>query len=122
MRVVVWMVLACTASCALIAARSAAPQALWIGMIGPLLSAATSWILMERAARLRPSTLSGLMMTAFVVKMLFFAAYVIVALAVLRVPAAPFAIAFTCYFVSLHLTEALLLKRLFVPEQPALRR
>jgi hypothetical protein len=60
-------------------------------------------------------------MTAFFAKMVFFGVYVVVALAVLRLQARPFIISFTCYFVALHLTEALLFRRLFGAGAPAVR-
>jgi hypothetical protein len=122
MKVVVWMVVVCSVSCALLAARVGAPQALWFGMLGPLASAAISWILIERAVRLRPAAVSRLMMTSFFAKMLFFAAYVVAGLTILHVQPAPFAAAFTGYFVGLHLAEAMLLRRLFATGEAAARR
>jgi hypothetical protein len=53
------------------------------------------------------------MMTGFVVKMVFFGAYVAVVLKGLAQPAVPFAVSFTGSFVTLYLIEALALRRLF---------
>jgi len=123
MKVVVWMGLVCAASWVAVAALGGGrlPTAVWVGAIGPLLSAAISWLLIERAAR-QPETLSRLLVTSFFAKMMFFAAYVVIALAVLHLDAVPFVVSFTCYFVGLHLTEALLLRRLTSASQPAARR
>ena len=53
------------------------------------------------------------MVQAFAGKLVFFGAYVAVMLKVLSLPPVPFVVGFTTYFIALHLTEALLLRRLF---------
>jgi hypothetical protein len=54
------------------------------------------------------------MIGAFAGKLVFFGAYVGLAIGVLGVQPVPFAVSFTGYFIALHLIEALWLKRLFV--------
>jgi hypothetical protein len=54
------------------------------------------------------------MMTAFAGKLVFFGAYVGVAVGVMHARLIPFALSFTAYFIALHAVEALWLKRLFV--------
>ena len=88
-----------------------------LGMAGPLVSAVVTCVLRERAA---PDRLGAVMMTAFAVKMLFFGAYVVVMLGVLNLEPRAFIVSFTCYYVALHLVEALLLKRQLAGTSPAL--
>jgi hypothetical protein len=82
------------------------------GFLGPFVAAAVSWIAMERRYRSRPETLTGLMITAFVAKMLFIGAYVTVVLVTSAVRPVPFAISFTSFFLALHIAEAIGLYRL----------
>jgi len=84
-----------------------------LGMAGPLAVAVLSWVLAERAYRREPASLTGVMMTGFVAKMVFFGAYVAVVVKGLSQPAVPFAVSFTGSFIALHLIEALALRRLF---------
>lgn len=115
MKSVIWMVLVCAASwLALVTfvVPGDGPEIL-AGMLGPLAAAGGSWIAVVRAHREDPARVPRLMLTAFFAKMLFFAIYVVVAIGVLRLQPRQFAMSFTGYFVTLHLTEALLLRRLF---------
>jgi hypothetical protein len=84
-----------------------------LGMLAPLGAAAASWVLIERTFRRDPQQLTALMVGAFGVKMLFFGAYVAVMFEVVAVHPVPFVVSFTGYFISLYLTEALLMRRLF---------
>jgi hypothetical protein len=84
-----------------------------LGMAGPLLIAIVSWRLAEQAYRRDPASLTGLMMTGFVAKMVFFGGYVILVVKGMSQPAVPFAVSFTGSFIALHLIEALALRRLF---------
>jgi hypothetical protein len=61
----------------------------------------------------RPEELTGLMAAAFLLKMVFFGAYVAAMLRVLRFRPVPFVGGFTGYFIGLYLMEALFLRRLF---------
>ncbi len=54
------------------------------------------------------------MISAFAGKLVFFGAYVGLAIGVLGVQPVPFAASFAGYFIALHMIEALWLKRLFV--------
>lgn len=86
---------------------------LLLGMIGPLVSAAATWVVVERTFTTDPARLTGVMIVGFGVKMLWFGAYVTVALGPLGARLVPFVVSFTTYFVALHLVEALFLRRLF---------
>ena len=83
------------------------------GMLGPLAVATTSWVAAERTYRRSPERLTAMMVAAFGVKMVFFGAYVAIALKVLSLRPIPFTISFTGYFIGLHAIEALYLRRLF---------
>ena len=84
-----------------------------LGMIGPLMVASATWVLMEWTFRRNPKRLTSVMVMAFAGKILFFGAYVAVMLKVLSLRPVPFVASFTGYFIALHLIEALCLRRLF---------
>ena len=84
-----------------------------LAMAGTLGSAMVSWIVMERTQRAAPERVTGVMITAFAAKMVFFGAYVVILVRLVGVRPVPFVIGFTGYFIGLHAIEALFLKRLF---------
>ena len=84
-----------------------------LGMIGPVAVAIVTWRLAEQTYRRNPSALTGVMLTGFVGKMVFFGAYVVVVLKGLSQPAAPFAVSFAGSFIAVYAIEALALRRLF---------
>jgi hypothetical protein len=84
-----------------------------LGMLAPLAVATSTWVMAERTFRRDPQRLTALMMTAFVGKMVFFGAYVVMMLAVFKLRPVPFVVSFTSYFIGLYLIEALCLRRLF---------
>ena len=84
-----------------------------LGMLGPLLMAAGSWVLIERTYRDRPQALTGVMIGAFAFKVLFFGAYVVVMLRVVGLRPIPFVASFTGYLAGLYLMEAVYLRHLF---------
>ena len=87
---------------------------IWFGMAAPLLVVSASWLLVERVYRTNPERLTSMMIGAFAGKLVFFAAYVGLAIGVLGAQPVPFAASFAGYFIVLHMIEALWLKRLFV--------
>lgn len=91
---------------------------LLLGMIAPLASAVVTWGVVARTFAADPARLTGVMIIGFGVKMLAFGAYVAVVLGLLGARPAPFMVSFTGYFIALHLTEALFLKRLFATAAP----
>jgi hypothetical protein len=118
MKPVAWMAagsVASWAAAALVAGPMFALEILF-GMAGPLAAAGGTWLLMERTYRRDPERLSGLMFKAFAAKMVLFAAYVVFAIEGLGLRPVPFVASFTAYFISLHLTEALWLRRLFAAQ------
>ena len=100
-----WLVLTLTRS-------EANPEAL-LGMIGPLLAACASWVAVERMHAVAPERVMSVMLTAFMVKMMFFGVYVAAMLRGLELRRTPFVVSFTVYFIALYAMEALFLKRLF---------
>ena len=85
---------------------------LLLGTLGPLGVAGISWIVMTRTFRRDPTQLTSIMTLAFAAKMIFFAAYVSLAMAVLKVQPAPFASSLTVSFVTFYAAEAVFLRRL----------
>ena len=83
------------------------------GMLGPLSVASGTWVLAEWVYRNRPAELTGIMGAAFVVKLVFFGAYVAAMIKVMRFRPVPFIASFTSYFVALYVMEAFFLRRLF---------
>lgn len=84
----------------------------WLGMLGPLLSAVASWTAMRREYLRRPERLTALMIKAFAAKMVFFAGYITVLVSTGLVQPIPFAICFAGFFIALHFWEAIGLRRL----------
>lgn len=84
-----------------------------LGAAGPLAAAGGSWAAAERTYRARPERLTAVMISAFGVKMVFFGAYVILMLGLLSLGLVPFMVSFTGSYVTLHMMEAIYLRRLF---------
>ena len=89
-----------------------APEIL-LGMFAPLAETIASWVVAEQVFRRRPERLTGVMITAFAGKLVFFGGYVAVMLKVLSLRPVPFMASFTAFFIALHVVEALALRRLF---------
>ena len=83
-----------------------------LGIVGPLIAVSLSWVAMARTFRRDPGRLTSLMMMAFAAKMVFFAAYVALALKVAAVQPVPFVASFVVSFISLYLVEAIHLRRM----------
>ena len=112
---VAWMAGASVVSW-LIASRAAGPEAnpeVLYGMLAPLVVAVVSWIVIERTYRSDPARLTRVMVEGLAVKAVFFGAYVAGMLRVIGLRPVPFVVSFTSYFIALHVTEAMFLRRLF---------
>jgi hypothetical protein len=124
MRPLVWMVAGSVGSwlgvsvVAAVLGVSLHPELL-LGMIAPLVSAAATWVAVVRTWTASPARLTGVMIVGFGLKMLGFGAYVAIVLGLLGARPVPFVVSFTSYFIALHLTEALFLRRLFATAAPA---
>jgi hypothetical protein len=110
-----WMVGVSVATClvALVATRFSVVPELVLGMVGPLSSAVLTWQVLERTYSSSPERLTSVMITAFGVKVLLFALYVVGALWGLGLRPKPFMLSFTGYYLGLHVAEAMFLRRLF---------
>lgn len=115
MKPVAWMVGVSLGSWLAAAALldASAGTAAFLGMLGPLAVAIASWLLAERTYRSNPEGLTGLMMASFAGKIVFFGAYVTVMIKGLSQPVVPFVVSLTVSFITLHVIEALALRRLF---------
>jgi hypothetical protein len=88
-------------------------RAVLYGMVGPLAVAVVGSMSVDRIYRRNPGRLTGFLAAALGVKMVFFGIYVTIMLRGLSLPPVPFMASFTAYFITLHLIEALSLRRLF---------
>ena len=95
-----------------VAGPSTRLEVFW-GMLGPLLVTIVSWVVADRTYRADPERLTALMVTAFAAKLVFFGGYVAVCLGLLGLEPVPFVASFTAYYITLHMTEAAGLRRLF---------
>ena len=96
---------------AMLVARDVRDDVAW-GMLGPLVAVTATWVAIEQTHRRDPGRVWGVLMMAFVIKVLFFGAYVVVMFRVVGVRTTPFVVSFTSYFLVLYLVEAVLLQRL----------
>ena len=92
------------------------PEAL-LGMVGPLVSAQVTWIVIARAAATAPEKTTGVMVTGLAVKMVFFGVYVAGMLKGAGLRPVPFVLSFAGSFIALHAMEAGFLRRLFAEMQ-----
>jgi hypothetical protein len=91
-----------------------------LGMAGPLVSAALTWYVVERAHARAPEKVTGVLIAGFAIKMVCFGAYIAL-LAALGMRLRPFVVSFAVYFIALHAIEAGYLRRLFAGAQPVSR-
>ena len=82
------------------------------GMAGPLVAVVATWIAVVRVYRRDPAGLIRMMLKAFLIKMIFFVAYVVVMITVADLPVRAFGISFVAFFITLYSVEAALLSRL----------
>ena len=115
MRLSAALAAACVLTCG--AAAALAPQAAaaaFLGMGAPLLAGLATIRLVERTVRADVTRLTARMGVALAVKLVFYAVYVAVVIALLGVEPVPFTLSFTFYFVALQIAEALYFRTLLV--------
>jgi len=83
-----------------------------LGMSGPFVAVAVTWVLVVRAHRRNPAGVTGVLLTAFVGKMIFFGVLVVAIWTGARPEPIPFMVSFTGSFLTLYSVEAVLLGRL----------
>src|SRR5262249_33891384 len=84
-----------------------------LGVIGALPGGVGPSVMIESVYRRTPAKLTRFLTAAFAGKMVFFGVYVTIMLRGVSLPPVPFVAGFTAYFITLHLIEALSLRRLF---------
>ena len=87
-----------------------------LGILGPLVSAMATWIVVARAVAV-PERVTGVMVTGLAVKMVFFGVYVAGMLKGAGLRPVPFVVSFAASFIALHAMEAGVLRRLFAEMQ-----
>jgi hypothetical protein len=116
MTALLWMFGLCGA--AWLAATALAPDAvnpeMFWGLAGPLVSASATWVVTTRTYAAAPERLTQVMVLGFGIRVLFFGAYVVGMLRGLGLRPVPFVVSFAGCFITLHVVEALFLRRLFV--------
>jgi hypothetical protein len=122
MKLVWWMLVGSALSSLGITALFGAQIApeVWLGMAAPLLAASGTWMAVERARRRHPEVVTALLIKGLLGKMVFFGAYVVAVVRAGIVRPFPFVISFTCYFLALHIIEAVCLHRLFARSRASL--
>ena len=115
MRAAVWMAIGSlgTTLVAIALAGRRSGREIAFGMLAPLAAATVTWVITERVYVRDPKRLTGVMLSGFAAKMVFFGAYVAVMLKIVGLRPVPFVVSFTGYFIGLYLVEALLMRRLF---------
>jgi len=88
-----------------------------LGMLGPLVSALATWIVVARTAVAAPERTTGVMVTGLAVKMVFFGVYVAGMLKGAGLRPVPFVLSFAGSFIALHAMEAAFLRRVFAEMQ-----
>ena len=83
------------------------------GMIGPLLAAMATWMLVTRTFRRDPAAVTGVMMTAFGAKVVFFGVYAVAMVKGFGLDVSVFGLSFAGFFIALYAAEAALFARLF---------
>ena len=95
--------------------------AAWAGMLGPLLAATATVLLVQRTSARAPERVTTAMLHAFAAKIVFVLLYVVLALRVFALDALPFVASFTIAFVTLYGVVAVWLQRRFVAGLPQAR-
>jgi hypothetical protein len=119
MRIVAWMAALSAGSAAAATMAFGAGLEIWLGMLAPLVAVSASWITAARTYNERPEQLTSVMMTAFAGKLLLFAGYVALVLAVVHARPIPFVLSFVAYFIALYTAEAVCLRNLFAERMRA---
>jgi hypothetical protein len=83
-----------------------------LGVVAPVLTTAASWVSVSRAWATAPASSLPVMIRGFVVKSVFFVAWVVIVLKGFEVRPVPFVVSLTVSYLVLHFVEAWCLKRL----------
>ena len=83
-----------------------AGKEIWFGMLGPALAAVVTHVAVELQRRQNPEKILKRLIQAFVVKFLFFGAYIVFLLKTSLVRPEVFACCFVLFYLALHMAEA----------------
>ena len=83
------------------------------GMIGPLLAAMVTWVIVNRTFRSNPAGLTNIMIGAFGAKAVFFGIYAVAMVKVIGMDVRAFGLSFAGFFIALYAVEAAMFARLF---------
>jgi hypothetical protein len=84
-----------------------------LGLACPALVASGAWVFLERVQRMSPERSMRAMVGLFMAKMIVFGAYIAALLTLGLVSPVPFVVSFGVSFLTLHLIQAMELRRLF---------
>jgi len=88
-----------------------AEKEIWLGMFGPMSASVITWMVIDRQKRLNPQKILKYLIQAFVLKFLFFGAYVVVIVKTNQVRPELFVSCFAFFYLALHMAEAFELHR-----------
>ena len=88
-----------------------AEREIWLGMLCPTVASVVGWMAIERQRRLNPQKILNRLIQAFMVKFIFFGAYVFVFVKTGLVRVMPFVACFAFFYFALHMAEAFELRR-----------
>lgn len=91
--------------------------AAWVGLLGPLLFASLTWLVIVWTWTTRPERLTKVMLGGLATKLVAYPLYVAVALRGLSEEAVVFVASFVTSFITMHAIEAWCLKRLLAGDQ-----
>jgi len=86
---------------------------MFLGMIAPLVIGLLTLFCEKKIYDRNPADLTPFMLKAFAGKMIFYGAYFIYIFTFYTFNPMPFIISFICYFITLHISEALFFKSIF---------
>jgi len=84
---------------------------IWFGMLGPMLASVITWVAIERQKITNPQKMLKCIIQGFVIKSFFFGAYIVVLVQTNQVRPGLFICLFAFFYLALHMTEALELRR-----------
>jgi len=87
-----------------------AEREIWFGMLVPTLASIISWMALERQKRLNPQKILKCIIQSFVVKSIFFGAYIAALVKTNQVSPKLFVGCFVFFYLALHVVEAVKLR------------
>jgi len=88
------------------AAGLGAEKEIWFGMFGPMSASVVTWMAIERQKNLNPQKMLRCLIQAFVLKFLFFGAYIVAIVKTNQIRPGLFVSCFAFFYLALHIAEA----------------